>query len=161
MSEPKTDSGDADSRKLVVYYDASCALCSAEMCELDELRPDTMELRDCSAPGFETDPVGTDAVRAGFSTEDMMAAMHVRDEAGRWHIGVDAFEVIYRRAGFPRIAALWGSRRLRPLLLRVYPWIARHRQTLSRFGVPRLQRWALRAAAWFGGHGGAPDKPRD
>jgi hypothetical protein len=50
----------------------------------------------------------------------------VRDAEGQWLVGVDAFRAIYSAVGLKTLGMLW-------LLLRpVYPWIARHRQALSR-----------------------------
>ena len=69
---------------------------------------------------------------------DMMAVLHARDRDGRWLVALDAFEAVYRRAGFTRAARIWGSSWLRPVLAPVYRRIARHRQLLSRLGVHRL-----------------------
>jgi hypothetical protein len=35
------------------------------------------------------------------------------------------------------MAGIWGNRALRPALERIYPWIARHRQLLSKIGLPK------------------------
>jgi hypothetical protein len=68
----------------------------------------------------------------------MLERIHARDAAGRWFRGVDVFEVVYDVAGFTRLARLLGSRRLRPLLDRIYPWIAANRYRLSRLGLFRV-----------------------
>ena len=62
----------------------------------------------------------------------MMQALHVRDAAGRWHVGVDALAVTYRAAGLNAIAWLLALPGLRPLWNRCYRWFARHRLVLSR-----------------------------
>jgi hypothetical protein len=36
------------------------------------------------------------------------------------------------------MARFWGNRRLRPLLGRIYPIVARYRQPLSRMGLHRI-----------------------
>jgi hypothetical protein len=46
------------------------------------------------------------------------------------------FEQAYRAVGLQLLAFVWGCRLWRPLLERTYPSIARHRQALSRWGVP-------------------------
>jgi len=112
---------------LTVYYDKSCPLCATEMHALRDLDPKGFRLVDCSAPDF------VDAMR-----EDMMARMHARSADGRWLTGLDAFEAIYAAAGLKRVARIWGNARLRPVFDRIYPWIARHRQALSRLRLHRV-----------------------
>jgi predicted DCC family thiol-disulfide oxidoreductase YuxK len=112
---------------LTVYYDRSCPLCATEMHALRDLDPKGFRLVDCSAPDF------ADAMR-----DDMMARMHARGADGRWLTGLDAFEAIYAAAGMKRTSRLWGNRRLRPLFDRMYAWIARNRQALSRLGLHRV-----------------------
>jgi hypothetical protein len=68
----------------------------------------------------------------------MLERVHARDAAGRWFRGVDVFQVVYEAAGFTWLARLLGSRRLRPLLDRLYPWIAANRYRLSRLGLFRV-----------------------
>jgi predicted DCC family thiol-disulfide oxidoreductase YuxK len=127
---------------LTIYYDASCPLCASEMQTLKAR--DTqgrLVLADCSAAAFDPQP----CAREGVTREQMLERIHARDAAGRWFRGVDVFEVVYEVAGFTRLARLLGSRRLRPLLDRIYPWIAANRYRLSRLGLFRV--FALIAAA--------------
>jgi len=112
---------------LTVYYDKSCPLCATEIHALRDLDPKGFRLVDCSAPDF------ADARR-----DDMMARMHARSADGRWLTGLDAFEAIYAAAGLKRTSRLWGNRSLRPVFDRMYAWIARNRQALSRLGVHRV-----------------------
>jgi predicted DCC family thiol-disulfide oxidoreductase YuxK len=112
---------------------------------------------DCSAPGFDDPQARAD----GIDRTALMAALHVRDPAGRWHVGVDAFEAIYRAVGIESVARLWGHPWLKPVLVRIYPWIARNRMRLSRLGVTGLfeawvRREARRAAARRCGTSGCP-----
>lgn len=114
---------------LTVYYDASCPMCESQMQALKSRDThDRLRLVDCSAAEFD------DSVLAGLAIarKDLMTLLHVRDADGRWSAGVEAFEHAYRAVGRERLAGWWGSRKLRPLLNRLYPWIARHRQRLSR-----------------------------
>ena len=128
---------------LKVYYDASCPLCVTEMHALRDLDwRGRLKLVDCSAETFHDQ----DAMRDGVTREELMDLMHVRDPEGRWLIGMDAFEAVYASAELPRVARLWGDRRWRPLFDRVYPWIARNRQLLSRVGLHRIVRLALSRA---------------
>jgi hypothetical protein len=61
--------------------------------------------------------------------------------------GLDAFEAVYASAGLEGPARFWGDRRLRPVLDRIYPVMARYRQPLSRLGMHRLVGALLRAIA--------------
>jgi predicted DCC family thiol-disulfide oxidoreductase YuxK len=73
-------------------------------------------------------------------------AFHARDANGDWLRGVDVFAAVYEAAGFPRIARVCRSAMLRPLLDRMYPWIAAHRRILSALGLARLFHLARRPA---------------
>lgn len=128
---------------LTVFYDASCPLCATEMNALHKRDArGRLILADCSAPEFDDAPLIGDGLRRA----DLMERMHARDARGHWYVALDAFEAIYRAAGLERTASLWGSRRLRPLFDRIYPWIARNRQVLSTLGVHILVRLALGSA---------------
>jgi predicted DCC family thiol-disulfide oxidoreductase YuxK len=122
---------------LSIFYDASCPMCSSEMQALrDRDAQGRLLLVDCSAPDFdETVLYGTLIGR-----DDLMRLIHARDARGRWLVGMDVFEAAYGAAGMARTSSVWGSRTLRPLLGRIYPWIARHRRALSRIGANRLIR---------------------
>jgi predicted DCC family thiol-disulfide oxidoreductase YuxK len=107
-------------------------MCAGEMHALKRRdRDGRLALLDCSAPDFDEDALLGDGLRR----RDLMELIHARDAHGRWFVGVDAFEVVYRAAGLETAARAWGSPRLRPLLTRVYKWIARYRQPLSRLGL--------------------------
>lgn len=131
-------------RPMTVWYDASCPLCRAEIGAIADADTDgVLRLVDCSAPGFD-DP---DTRAAGIGRAALMEALHARDAEGRWHVGVDAFEAIYRAVGIESVARLWGHPWLKPVLVRVYPWIARNRMRLSRLGVAGLfEAWVRREA---------------
>jgi predicted DCC family thiol-disulfide oxidoreductase YuxK len=114
---------------LTVYYDASCPLCRAEMHALrDRDREGRLQLVDCSARDFDD----TGLLAYGVTRDKLMEVIHAQDAYGRWLVGIDCYEAMYRAAGKERVAALWGNRWLRPMFRRAYPWVARHRQFLSR-----------------------------
>ena len=134
---------------LTVFYDASCPMCASEMHALRERdRYGHIELVDCSAPDFDDEGLRAE----GITKEKLMGLIHARDAHGRWLVGIDGFEAVYGAVGLEAAARLWGDRQLRPVLSRAYPWIARNRQTLSRFGVNRLMRWLLPRAVRHAEH---------
>ena len=120
---------------LTVYYDRSCPLCATEMDVLHDLDwRGRLRLVDCSAPGFDDSATA----KEGFTREAMMTRLHARDPEGKWLVGLDAFEAVYGAAGLDKAASFWGNRKLRPVMDRIYPWIARYRQPLSRLGLHRV-----------------------
>ena len=128
---------------LTVYYDASCPLCATEMETLQELDwRGQLQLVDCSVKNFR-DPL---ASYDGVSQAEMMTRLHARDPEGRWFKGLDAFEAVYGAAGLKGAARFWGNRHLRLVLDRIYPWVARHRQALSRLGLQHPLRILFRLA---------------
>jgi len=112
---------------LTVYYDASCPLCASEMHALAARdRQARLALVDCAGEDFDDRPFAAD----GVTRAAMLREIHARAADGRWLKGVDVFAAVYRVAGFPHLARLFASARLRPLWTRLYPWIARNRHRL-------------------------------
>jgi len=129
---------------LTVYYDKSCPLCATEMQVLESLDwRGRLQLVDCSAPDFD----GSMPAREGITRAAMMTKLHVRDPEGRWLVALDAFEAVYASAGLTGAARFWGDQRLRPVLDRIYPVMARYRQPLSRLGLHRVVGALLRKIA--------------
>jgi predicted DCC family thiol-disulfide oxidoreductase YuxK len=138
---PAPDSG----RLLTVFYDASCPLCATEMGTLARL--DTageLGFVDCADPGFDDAPWAAE----GAARAQMLTEMHVRDALGDWHRGVDAIALLYATVGAPVLARLWAHPWVRPLLQRLYPWLARHRHALSTLGLHLVAPRVLRLLAW-------------
>ena len=73
----------------------------------------------------------------------MMRALHVR-EGGQWVSGPAAFARIYERMGMTRMARLWGSQALKPLVNIVYRLFVVSRPLLARLGMARAVRWVVR-----------------
>jgi predicted DCC family thiol-disulfide oxidoreductase YuxK len=129
---------------LTVYYDKSCPMCATEMAVIEDMDwRGRLRLVDCSAAEFEDG----EAEQEGYTREAMMTRLHARDPEGRWLTGLDAFEAVYAAVGLEDLARFWGERRLRPVLDRVYPIMARNRQSLSRLGLHKLVGAGMRAAA--------------
>jgi len=121
-----------DQRPMTVYWDRSCGLCRGEI-EALNLPAYNFVLSDCSAPDFEDEH----AIACGITPDDMLEALHLLDADGHWHKGIDAFEIIYRRAGHTAIANWLGRPALRPLHDTLYATVARNRQMLSRLGLAK------------------------
>ena len=134
---------------LTVFYDASCPMCAAEMHALRARdKHGHLALVDCSAPDFRDEGLRAE----GITREKLMALIHARDAHGRWLVGIDCFEAVYRAVGVQAAVRVVEDRRLRPLLQHAYAWIARHRQVLSRLGVNRIVGWLLPRAARHARH---------
>ena len=73
--------------------------------------------------------------------------MYARDASGHWYQGPDAFAEIYRRVGIERMARLWGSRPLRPLVRLGYHLFLALRGVLAALGADRVVRWWVRREA--------------
>jgi predicted DCC family thiol-disulfide oxidoreductase YuxK len=129
---------------LTIYFDASCLLCNSEMQNVKiHDHEDKLILIDCSAPGFDDAPFK----KEGINRMLMMNRLHAQDSKGNWLVGVEAFEVIYQTVGMASIAKLWGSRFTKPLAVKLYPWVVKHRYTLSKIGLPELfGLWSKHAA---------------
>ncbi|MEO0574134.1 MAG: DUF393 domain-containing protein [Pseudomonadota bacterium] len=130
--------------RIVVYHDRSCPICRAEMEELKKIDGgDVLTLVDCSS----TDFADADAAEAGLDQRMLMSAMYIRVGSDHWLQGPDAFEYIYDQLGMPKMAAFWGSKRLRPLINVGYRLFARTRGFLALFGVGHIVRWYVRREA--------------
>lgn len=134
----------APAGKLRVFHDASCPICRAEMEELSKVDDNgTLQLVDCSADGF----FDKEAELAGLNQQELLSAMYVQDDSGHWYQGPDAFAEIYGRLGIERMAALWGSRPLRPFVNLGYRLFLVLRGLLVALGGERVVRWLVRREA--------------
>lgn len=125
---------------LTVYFDGSCRICRSEIDNIAARDAhDLLRLVDCSIADFDdrTLPYKRDA---------MMNAIHARDAAGVWVSGVDVFVALYAAAQVGFVARLLDHRWIKPRMAALYPWIARHRYTLSALGVHHVMNaFAARA----------------
>ncbi len=144
---------------LTVYYDDSCPLCRAEIQALQQADVlAEVAWIDCSAANFHCAAAAAD----GIDRVAMMKALHLRDRTGRWLVGVDAFATLYRQLGLHGLANPWALPGLRSVLRWCYPWIARHRQWLSRPGMDAIFGWWISRAARRAASQKCPAKdPRD
>ncbi|MEK8031350.1 DUF393 domain-containing protein [Ideonella sp. DXS29W] len=111
---------------MTIYYDASCALCNAEMTNL-MLRNTEGLLRfvDVSAPGFDAPPPGT-------TVSTLMELIHAQTADARLLNGVEVFRLAYRAVGLGWLWAPTNWPVLRPLADKLYPVVARNRHRIPR-----------------------------
>jgi predicted DCC family thiol-disulfide oxidoreductase YuxK len=115
---------------LTVYYDHSCVLCRSEIENLaarDEMG--SLKMVDCSGTNF-------DASHLPFDQATLLHCIHAVDSKGEWLKATDVFVVCYRAGKMQGIAN--SLLFIKPVLERLYPWIAKHRHILSRLGVHKL-----------------------
>jgi predicted DCC family thiol-disulfide oxidoreductase YuxK len=124
---------------LTIYYDAACPMCKTEMETLKESDLESkLILVDCSNPNMQA-PASCPVTRKA-----MMERIQAQDAIGRWINGVEVFQAAYAAAGFDRLSKLFGNATLRPLLSRLYPWVADNRHWLSKTPTPYLLNRTLR-----------------
>ena len=115
---------------LTIYFDASCAICSAEMGALKAR--DTagrLNLVDCSPADFTSGPAPREA---------LMAAIHVVDAEGRVHVGVPAIRICRAAVGLSSGGVLLDLPLVAPLADRAYALLARNRYRIPRWLAARL-----------------------
>ena len=105
---------------LTIFHDDSCVICSTEMARFYSIYSADMDLIALSH--------GTDELEQhGIKLEDALTLMHVIDEQGKLHIGMDAIRLMYRRLGKPKTAWFTSLPVLRGFFDWLYPIFARHR----------------------------------
>lgn len=115
---------------LTIYFDASCAICSAEMGDLKARdAAGRLQLVDCSAAGFDAGPA---------SREALMAAIHVADAEGRVFVGVPAIRLCRTAVGLSSGGFLLDLPLVAPLADRAYALLARNRYRIPRWLANRL-----------------------
>ena len=126
---------------LTLYYDASCALCKAEMSNLMRRnRGQLLVFVDVSAASVQDLP-------PGIARNELLTLIHARQADGSVIKGVDVFRHAYRAAGLPWVATTLQLPVLGRLADRLYPWVARNRHRFPRPLVHLLFETAIRRAA--------------
>ena len=121
-----------------VYFDASCALCTAEMSAMKARdAADRLNLVDCSPAGFDAGPAPREA---------LMTAIHAVDAAGQVFVGVPAIRACRDAVGLPSGSFLLDLPLLAPLADRAYAVLARNRYRLPRWLVGLLAGKAARSS---------------
>ena len=76
---------------ITVYFDGKCSSCSSEIQGYKNLAPsETFVWNDVA-----NNPALLD--KSGINLEDALKRLHVRDENGKWHVGVAAFILIWQQ----------------------------------------------------------------
>ncbi|WP_432726460.1 thiol-disulfide oxidoreductase DCC family protein [Variovorax sp. W6] len=115
---------------LTIYFDASCAICSAEMGALKARDAGgRLQLVDCSPASFTGGPAPREA---------LMATIHVSDAEGRVHIGVPAIRICRTAVGLSSGSFLLDLPVVAPLADRAYALLARNRYRIPRWLAARL-----------------------
>ena len=112
---------------LTIFFDGSCRVCAGEMA--------TYRRRDTEGRLTFVDISDDDFVAADFgrSRDEFMTQLHVRDAAGRYFLGVDAFIAIWQAFPgtlYPQLGSLLGWPPVRPLAGVGYWLFARLRRFL-------------------------------
>ena len=100
---------------ITVFYDAKCGLCAREIDYYRRIAPDgVFAWQDVSEFAEVLEREGVSLVQA-------LQLLHVKDDAGRLHVGVDAFIVIWQSLRRWRVLALVVALPIiRPLATWVY-----------------------------------------
>ena len=105
---------------LTIFHDDSCVICRTEMARFYSIYSADMDLIALSHGADELE-------QHGIKLEDALTLMHVIDEQGKLHIGMDAIRLMYRRLGKPKTAWFTSLPVLRGFFDWLYPIFARHR----------------------------------
>ncbi|GHE20724.1 thiol-disulfide oxidoreductase DCC family protein [Halomonas urumqiensis] len=112
---------------ITLYHDGHCPFCQKEVAWLSRHpNHERVVLVDIHAHGF-------DAQRLGTTFEAMMGKLHVRDDEGRWFIGMDASRALYAVLGYRRLVWLSSLPGLHGMMNAGYRWFARRRVRLGRW----------------------------
>ncbi|KQX34567.1 thiol-disulfide oxidoreductase DCC family protein [Variovorax sp. Root434] len=115
---------------LTIYFDASCAICSAEMGSLKARDAAArLQLVDCSPAAFSSGPAPRNA---------LMASIHVSDAEGRVFVGVPAIRICRTAVGLSSGSFLLDLPLVAPLADRAYALLARNRYRIPRWLAARL-----------------------
>ena len=112
---------------VTLFHDGDCPLCQREVAWLARHpRRERVRLVDIQAPDF-------DAARLDSSFAAMMGRLHVRDEDGRWYVGMDASRALYAVLGYRRLVWLSTLPGIGGMMDAGYRWFARRRLRMGRW----------------------------
>jgi predicted DCC family thiol-disulfide oxidoreductase YuxK len=77
--------------KITVFYDGKCGLCSKEIRHYKKIAPaNIFDWQDITVDAHEL-------TQAGYSLSEGFKLLHVKDQNGQFHIGVDGFILIWKQ----------------------------------------------------------------
>lgn len=109
---------------LTVFYDDLCPLCRTEMLDFHQRFPERLQLMPISSHE------STLTQQHQIGLQDALDSIHVLDEMGRWHTGIDGMRLIYERCDRCKTAQFLNLPIIKPLSYRVYPIFAKYRYHL-------------------------------
>lgn len=124
----------AKKESIKVFYDGGCLVCDSEISVYKRISKESgIEFINISEPGFEA---GTyDKTR-----DDFMQALHVLDERGKFHSGVDAFRLLWQHlpgAHYHLLSTMTGLPGISQVADIGYGIFARNRHWLPRKKGPK------------------------
>lgn len=134
-STAQDESGTCSNRRVTVFYDGACSLCSREVRHYRRIdRDHTVEWVDISV-------LAESPVSYRLSYEDAMARLHVLDSKGRMQTGAAAFVSLWSVLPYyRRLAGIVRGLGLVSLLDRIYQPFARWRMSRRRYTCPVCER---------------------
>ena len=135
---------------ITMYYDDACVICSTEAHNMKKRQPEKIRL----VPVEE----GLDELSAaGFSREDAMTYMCMKDSYGNWYTHMDAVRLLYKTSGVK-----WSPLLFLPVVKQLgnfaYPYVARNRYRIPNWVTKMVYGTAVMQACENGVCKIAPDK---
>ena len=118
---------------ITVFYDGKCGLCAREISYYRRIAPDGI------FAWLDVSESAEVLEREGVSLVQALQLLHVKDDAGRLHVGVDAFIVIWQSLRRWRLLALVVAL---PIVRPLASWVYR---AFATWRFSRLQHCQLAA----------------
>tara|TARA_B100001094_G_C18132865_1_gene773288 strand:- start:821 stop:1207 length:387 start_codon:yes stop_codon:yes gene_type:complete len=100
-----------------VFYDGQCHICAREIAYYRRIAPDGIFIWHNVLDSKDT------LKQLGVTTVQALEILHVQDQNGKLHLGVDAFILIWSQLKYWRILAKVGSL---PLIYTLASWLYQH-----------------------------------
>ena len=114
---------------ITVFYDGGCRVCNSEVSHYKKISPEPgIDYININDPGFEPGHYGK-------SRDDFMAQLHVQDAGGNFHVGVEAFRLLWKKLPGPHyrlLASITGLPGINLLSRIIYRLFAENRHRLPR-----------------------------
>ena len=105
--------------KNTLYFDGQCPVCTKEMCKLEEISDDNIELVDIHKIPANADATQDQQLNVGPSKEELLKILHLQKPDGSWVRGLDANVMAWQHTKLG-----WLAKPLRwPLIAQVADWV--------------------------------------